>query len=227
MSIAARLIALAFIAIGVFLMSGEASWDDRRHGLGALAFGLSVWTVHYALRVQAFDFRQGETRRARTGRQEFRMPRASVGLMTLGTLLFAAAPPLATQGASVFGFVLAAPVALAFLWLAHWAVDPRPVVRVDPQGLYDRRIMRQPIPWKAVSKIVAENHGPIEALVLFCKDPKPYARRGPLVAWGRRPDGFIISAMLLDGRREELAEAIYQNRPRPSRARVKPSGDMA
>lgn len=204
MSFASRVIALAFVAIGVFLATGEATAHDRRVGAAAIAFGLGVWCMEFALRAHGADLAAGRRRREGATVQRFWPPRRRLALTALSAAGLGAAP-LLISGVALWPVALAALPLLAAGFLAVWAAWPGAVVEIGPEGLIDRRIMRAPVPWSAPMTVQADGLG-----LLLHTAPQAYRREG-VAFWGRRPDGFIVSALLLDGDASDLAQAVRRH----------------
>ena len=57
MTLAARLIGLAFILLGLFLLVSQADAEGHRLGLAAVLFGGSIWLVDFGLSAMATTWR--------------------------------------------------------------------------------------------------------------------------------------------------------------------------
>ncbi len=211
MTLAARLIALGFGLLGLWMLVTRGDAESWRMGLAALLFSSSVGLADVGLRAQRWDVACGRARR-RAGSTTFGPCRSRLGLMALSVLSFGAVPPLIAGGLLNWpSLLLSGPLVLAALVLAAWALDPRPVVVIDAGGVRDRRIMRRPAPWPAITA-TDEEEG-LGEVFIRCDGAAAFAREGPLVAHGRRPDGFLIQTMLLDGDADDLAAALAASRP--------------
>ena len=102
----------------------------------------------------------------------------STGFMAAGLGLWA----LAGWGFSGFDAVLGLVVAVYFgikaLFNLGEIVFPRPVIRIAPQGIQDRRLSRNAIPWSAVRQI-KEVTGQIGSGTLFLEVDEPIRHVGP------------------------------------------------
>jgi len=212
MTLATRLIGLGFILLGLFLLISQADAQGHRLGLAALLFGGSVWLVDFGLSAQGVDLARGRADRLRTGRSSFGPCRLRLGLMALATLCFGATAPLISGGLLTWpSLLLAGPLFLSSLILAVWALDPRPLVVVDAEGVWDRRIMRRPAPWSAITAIDDEEG--VSDILLRCVRVEAWRREGRWVAYGRRPDGLVVQTLLLDGDADDLMAAMRAVRP--------------
>jgi hypothetical protein len=212
MNLASRLIALCFIALGVFLMSGDATVVDRRMGLGGVLFGGAVWLIEGGLRAHEKDVARGRAWRATTGRSEFGPVRGRLLMFAAACACMAATPALIDNHILGAAFLALGTVPLlAALILAAWALDPRPLVVINAQGLFDRRVMKRMIPWSAVTGLDLDN-GRLAGLTVTCAQADDLRRVGVWGEAGRYPDGFLIGDMLLDGDGAEMFAAAKRYR---------------
>ena len=212
MTLAARLIGLAFILLGLFLLVSQADAEGHRLGLAAVLFGGSIWLVDFGLSAHGDDLARGRAHRTRTGLSAFGPCRVRLGLMALATLCFGATAPLISGGLLTLpSLLLAGPLFLCGLVLAAWALDPRPLVVIDAEGVWDRRIMRRPAPWSAITAIDDEEG--VGDILLRCVRVEAWRREGRWTAYGRGPDGFVVQTLLLDGDADDLMAAIRAMRP--------------
>lgn len=136
---------------------------------------------------------------------------SSLGRAEIWQVLPVMAGLLITAGAGVV-FVSMAVVALWDLRL------PRPVIRVDREGVFDRRLAPDPIPWANIERVfmkAAQNSG----IELHLRSPLPTPlnrfRLGGLWAWRRRDDGIAYIALndtvgpTID--REAMAQLAVEN----------------
>ena len=116
-----------------------------------------------------------------------------------------AIPFLGIVMAVVFGAMLA-------LTLRRLA-DPRPVIRIGPEGFHDRRL-GAPIPWAAIRTLRPHRAGSRIVLQIGVDDPKAYLGNagmlaGPMLRINPRMGMPALGSMLsgLDQPQERLAEA--------------------
>ncbi len=214
MNLATRVIALAFGALGLFMLfPGDV--ESRRLGLAALLFASMVGFIELGLWAHSLDLDLGAQRRAAapsSAAVTFGPVRVRLALFAASAACFGATPMVISGSVlSLPSILLGGPPMAAALLLALWATDPRPLVSIDREGVCDRRTMRTLLPWSRVEAVEIDDDG-LGAIMLRCRDPEAFRRNGPLAAQSARVDGFLIHTLLLDGDAEAVFAAASRHR---------------
>jgi hypothetical protein len=211
----------AFCAVAILLLIvGDPS--DRGMLIGVLAFFGGCLIVGASLLAGDLVKKRGMKLGAETGEVRFRYAPlfhlgfgvASLG-MTAGAVIFALESP--------WMWIVAAPALILFglggMMFMHRALFDRDVVvAIDAEGVMDRRILAQAVPWDAIHAIGFPEIGPVQYLMLAVPDARSFAqRRGRLLSWmgrGQVTDGQILIAFQgLDGALTDALAAIGARKP--------------
>ncbi|MBM3608077.1 MAG: hypothetical protein FJX29_06445 [Alphaproteobacteria bacterium] len=125
-------------------------------------------------------------------------------------------PENAAQGRT--GYLIGMAVFLPFTAFQLWRIfDRKPVLTMGPEGLFDRRLAPQTIPWQSIERIADGAQGRHKFL-LITPDASLQAhlqltRTAQLYHDGLRAsgiDGLRIAAQGLDGKHEDLLAAAWR-----------------
>lgn len=206
MNLATHLFALIFAGVGVFLLS-EPDPEAERMGLAAITFAATVWFVELGLRAHAVDLVRGAERRTKPnadGAVTFGPVRLRLALFAGATGCLAVTPALICGSVTAWpAILLGGPPLAASMMLTCLAADPRPLVRIDGDGLFDRRSMRKPLPWREIRDLAVDETG-AGAVTVSCRNAEIWRRGGPIAAMTARSDGFLVDTLLLDGDAEAV-----------------------
>jgi hypothetical protein len=121
------------------------------------------------------------------------------------------------------GLIWLAVIAVGFfglggLFLLLRALDRAPVVTINSAGVFDRRLMRGPIPWSAIVAIGFPYAGPLQCLQLAGEGIERYAKpRHPwlnrMARWSVGEDSLLIPFHGLDGDLTQALAAIHAFQP--------------
>jgi hypothetical protein len=133
-----------------------------------------------------------------------------------------ASPDLLTWAISAFGAVFFALCTLITLWRLLFTQGP--VVTITPQGICDRRVAAEVIPWSAIRKISTWDHAGQRILVLGV-DPVVEAtlKLSAIAKYSRSAnralgaDGLCITAQGLKISYDELWKLVQQRVPEAAR----------
>ncbi|MET0547422.1 MAG: hypothetical protein ABWZ40_14055 [Caulobacterales bacterium] len=217
---ALTLISLAFCALALWILSGGDA-SDRMVGAGCLLFFGGCALVGAALLISDWRKARGLVPPSADRPTLFRFDpwfHAAFGFagwgMTAGSVLFA------LQEATLW--IAAGPALILFglgggALLAR-ALDRAPVLRIDADGVFDRRLMAAPAPWAKIKAVGFPSIGPVQHLELAVSNAPSYRKwRNGVFGWlGRSSltaDTIMIPFQGLDRPLAVALAAIGSHKP--------------
>lgn len=214
-SAAVALIGIGFVAIGaVLIASGHMPWTSP-DPWSVIAFFAGCAIIGLVETVQGWWPPQPAATATRFGA---RFNRAQLGVFALAGALWCASGWLGLYG-SVY------PVWVAWMVLAFggvcagalgpFALDGREQVVVDLEGIADRRIVRNKIPWRDVRAISVGHTGGVPSVAITLHDPTSYRAKRPWFAkmFGRSVEPVHVISLQLASSFDDIVHAVTRLAP--------------
>jgi len=214
-SAAVTLIGIGFVAIGAFLIaSGRMPWTSPEPW-SVMAFFAGCAIIGLVETVQGWWPPRPVATASRFGA---RFNRAQLGVFALAGALWCASGWLGLYGnvypAWVAWMVLGFGSVCAGV-LGGFVFDGREQVVVNHEGIADRRVVRDQIPWRDVRAMSIGHTGGVPSVAITLHDPASYRAKRPWFArmFGRSVEPLHVISLQLAASFDDIVAAITRFAP--------------